>query len=299
MAPRTEKKTITVAPRPVAKVTFTVRYKASGAPAKDVQLRGDNMTGAAAERVWPNKGKTNALGKAQVNFWVGDVRVLAREPDGYAAAGMRRWENDNQWAVIHEGPFTAGTHSVDVALVCIAAHANVTVTETVTQEPLPGATVSVGTFSGQTNAQGKVKTELLAAGILHTLSITRNGHGPASGTEEGPVTHDVDFRNLTVVKDQDVALEMKNLWPRISNGKFEVDSLGFPEWFNMKFAPRYPATHNFYIPDRPKPIPKEPRHQHFRLGRRTSTPLSSERYWMLSQSGGGSAYLSRSSLQSS
>src|SRR5512133_2287323 len=63
MAQKTEKKTIPVAPRPVAKVTFTIRYKASGAPAKDVQLRGDNMTGAAAERVWPNKGKTNALGK--------------------------------------------------------------------------------------------------------------------------------------------------------------------------------------------------------------------------------------------
>lgn len=106
------------------------------------------MTGAAAERVWPNNGKTNALGKAQVNFWVGDIRVLVREPDGYAAAGMRRWENDSEWAVVHEGPFIAGKHSIDVALECVAAHASVTVTETATQEPLPGATVSVGAFSG-------------------------------------------------------------------------------------------------------------------------------------------------------
>src|SRR5512145_984985 len=157
---------------------------------------------------------------------------------------MRRWENDSEWAVVHEGPFIAGKHSIDVSLECVAAHAIVTVTETATQEPLPGATVSVGAFSGQTNAQGKVKTSLLAAGVLHTLTITRNGHGAAEGTKEGPVTHNLDFRNLTVVKNQDVALEMKNLWPRITSSAIRVEGRPtFPEWFNEEFAPRYPSTH--------------------------------------------------------
>lgn len=253
-----QKKTVTIAPRPLAKVTFTVRYKANNASVKNVQFRGDNTLGPAAERNWPNRGRTNALGKAQVNFWVGNVRVLVREPDGYAAEGLQRWANDKEWAVVQDGPLTEGKHNIDISLVCVAAHANVTVTESVTKKPLPGVKVSAGAFSGLTNGQGKVKSDLLAAGLLHTLTLTRSGHGPVGGTAEGPVTTTVDFRGMTVVKDQDVAAEMRNLWPRIPNSFIKINtSKDFPDWFNNEFAPKYPATHSTLL--YPGPTAKNPK----------------------------------------
>jgi len=232
-------KAVTAAPKKQAKVQVVVKAKATGKPLAGVPgLLLGNSDGKAFTR---NLGKTDGLGRFKFVTDLG-LRELQIRHRNHAGEGFATLPTSPDTTIVFAKTLDEGSHEFTVSMVQIRAQVTVAVTDAADGAALGGVRVKRGSETGLTDKNGNYVTTALDMGQKHVFELTRNGHGPESGTAIGPVTGIVDLTGLTEVADQKLPLKMKNQWGKVKSEKIEPESKNFPVWFS-EFAAPFPKEH--------------------------------------------------------
>ncbi len=232
-------KTVTAAPRKQAKIQVTVLSKATGKPLRGVA---GLLVGNDGSKLFTRSlGVTDAFGRLRFTESVGGLEIQVRHPN-HAGEGLATVPGLVDTTVVFSGVLEEGSFEFTVKMVQVRAQVTLIVTEDPGGSPLGGVKVQQGLEAGLSDQQGRYVTKALATGVKHELVLSRNGHGPASGSAAGVVKQVVDLTGLTEVSDQTLRLQMKNFWGKVRSSDIKIDDEPFAEWF-PKFASKYPAEH--------------------------------------------------------
>jgi hypothetical protein len=235
--PRTKTATVSVPPR--ATVNITLTFKKDGKPVVGATAAAQPSSGAVR-----GLGKTNTAGalknvKLDPDDAVTIVVIFKNHRGEGLPEGFAGNPNSSQ---IFSGVLGQGTRNFNVQMVQIASQVTVTVLDSNSNLALAGTQVSTGAFKGSGDRNGKVVTDGLAGGLLHTITAVHSGFGPEGSGTEGPATATVDLRNVTAITDATLTIKMKPIFGTVKSSKITVESLDFPAFYKS-FVAGFPKNH--------------------------------------------------------
>lgn len=235
--PRTKTATVSVPPR--ATVNITLTFQKDGKPVIGATALAQPSSGAVREL-----GKTNTAGALKnVKLDPNDAVTLIVIFKNHRGAGLPQGFKDNPSSTqVFTGVLGQGSQNFAVQMVQIASQVTVTVLDEDSNLPLAGTAVSTGAFKGNGDRNGKVVTDGLVGGLLHTITAVHDGFGPAGSTTEGPATGTVDLRNVTTITNAALTIKMKPIFGKVKSSDITVENIDFPQFY-QKFVGGFPKMH--------------------------------------------------------
>ncbi len=171
--PRTKTATVSVPPR--ATVNLSLTFKKDGKPVVGATAAAQPATGAVRQL-----GKTNTTGalknvKLDPDEAATIVVIFKNHRGDGLPIGFVGNPNSSQ---VFSGTLGPGSRNFSVQMVQIASQVTVTVLDADSNLALAGTEVSTGAFKASGDRNGKVVTDGLAGGVLHTIAALRSGFGP-------------------------------------------------------------------------------------------------------------------------
>ena len=229
---------ITAAPKKLAVVSITVRFKSAGKPVR----------GAAALLLLLEPGKEAAVRNLGVSDALGRVRFKQEQEivelqlayPNHLDPSLAPTPN-SYYSVVFHGFLAEGLHNFEVALVQVRSQVLMELKDP-TGAPIPGARVTAPSGTGTTDEHGKFTTPGLDLNQRHALHISRNGHAAPNEPTPKPLVVHVDLQG-TEVTDTHLNLQMQNLWGKVKSADITIGGLPFSKWFPQVFARAFPAVH--------------------------------------------------------